>query len=319
MSDGLDWWLGRSDGRVRVGSGGCFLGRDPMCHVVLRAETASRWQAVVWVDAVGSAWVQSLGRAPTLLNRVLLAGRHRLAAGDRLLTGGEEFDVQAYGMPLPPVHWCVAFASGMRVAVPAGVTVLGGDAGSTIMVPGWHPRALRLLLANGTLIASPSEPMIVDGVLRDSDDEIELGLDTALDSEGVRVWVRAAPSGGDHTPGVDPQAEDPIRVHFRMARGRGGWLQVTTRTRSLEVRLAGELRASLVLLLIQGRGGWCDDEKLLRALYPGSPADSRKLDQVVIRTRRELMEQQVDGQRLIQRANGETRIRMAAGHEPTWE
>jgi hypothetical protein len=308
---------------VRVPRSGLLLGRSPEADVILADPAASQRQAILLGSGAGLQ-LFPLGRNPTFHNGRPAAAGVVLGDGDAIEVPGGRFVLrvgQGAATELSSARW-LAFSTGERYGVQTPTFSAGGGADDDVRVPGWPPDALRFLVAQGALAVVLAHPCEVNGEPREAGEVLPTAPGDAfvLSGREVRLLADDGEPGGPTVAGnVSEMGATAARLEFMP---NGGRLELHFEEGSgPRVVELPELRARLIAVLLASGGGFAPgddvpDEVVLAGVWPRTNARDRgDLNQLVHRTRRDLLGAGINPERVLYRPRrgGSLRLLLAPG------
>lgn len=309
------WWLESAETRIPL-HGSVLVGRSPECNLVLRDERASRHHALFRVVEDGVE-VIPLGRNGIGVNDHPRSEPTTLAEGDVVEVAGHRVVLRgAVEAHAPEVLWYVERGPGLLVRLLADATPVGGGGDDAIVVEGWPPRVMTLLLTGERCVLEAHAAGIRVGAPLHRTDLTPLRSGDQVEFLGTRLRVVALPADPSKPTGVPALAPLATSVGLALL-PRGGHLSVATGTQTRSVWLT-ERRGALVHLLLAppspyGAGEWVPDAVIAEALWPGAESGRIEINTLVCRVRRDLDRAGIDGVSLIERRGGALRVALAPG------
>lgn len=296
-----------------------IIGRSPRCELVLREETASRTQALVYLGADGPQLV-ILGKGVTTVNGSPVEHERALAAGDVIGLPGLALSVEAEaaaGVPgdEPRTGWLVESSSGNLFGVSVSPFVIGGGAAVDVRFDGWPDEVMRLHSAEQRLHLEAIEPLELDGVALAAGEIERVDVGSVIGYSGDRLTVL---SGGQvssgRTAAEDAAAQLPSRVRLEFL-PRGGRLTVSANGREHSLYLA-DRRCDLIAALLSPPapyqpGELIPDDTLIPRVWAHKASTRVNLNVLLHRVRRDLVRAGLGGVDLLQRASGGGATRFA--------
>ncbi len=317
------WRIELPDGSSRlVDARGLTIGRGLEADVIAADPQASRRHAVIHLAADGPV-VVPLGRAPTWVDGEAINAARSLGDGVRVAVPGLEVQLRAEREPdeAPTPTWVIERASGALLGVsPPGLT-LGGGPEDDVLVEGWAPAALRLIVAQGGLSVANAIAIELDGERLEpgSLEPLERGGELQVHGETLRVVAgneRADQRTTEFAASSHPGLPQYVRLSFRP---RGGHLELEVGRQRYALDLP-ERRCELIALLLrppapERAGELIADDSIGPRLWPKRATWRTDLNILVYRLRRDLTAAGLDGARLIERprAGHATRMCLAPG------
>jgi hypothetical protein len=315
----MSCWLITGDGtRVRVGRGGLVIGRRSDCGLVLADPGVSRRHALVR-ETIGGAEIVHLGRSSTKVDGDEVRDVSPLRDGSLVEIGqralsvaltAEERDVQ------DSRAWVLEGPGTALYGINRTPFVVGSAPEDDLVLRAWPASAARFHAVQDSLVVEMLAPGSVRGgpvtaqefVGLRVGDEVrfgELGLSVLSVGVGTEGTTRL-------TTGWAPPTE--VSLHFH---ARGGLLTLTFPAGKVSVHLP-DRRCDLIATLLRPPGGkpgdFVADPTLAPRVWPGKHGKGRTdINLLLLRTRRSLLEDGIDGPALLERGpgGGETRIRLA--------
>lgn len=296
------WWLQSESGIARrLDTGTLTLGRSLSCDVVLESGEASRIHALVSV-VHGQPVLVPLGQAPILRDGEPVLAAESLSDGCVLTMPGTTFQIVGHESSDP--SWTLRCGD-MTLLVGRRLTV-GGGSRDAIRLSGVAEGAAELSVVGDVLVIS------VNVAARYDDEPLEAG-DMVYGQPGRRLVL------GDHELLLSMyEVEDgptemaswsnlPIEATLEFE-PTGGRLRLTIGSTKHEVLLS-ELRARLVASLLTPPSGFepgehLPDEVLIPRIWPGEDRGRLDVNQLLYRTRHDLLAIGVDGLEILSRARG---------------
>ncbi|MBP9205412.1 MAG: FHA domain-containing protein [Kofleriaceae bacterium] len=305
MTSARAYWLATGAARARIRPAGLVLGRGADCDVVVDAPSVSRHHAVLHLGADGPV-VVTLGPAGVTINGRARDGVIDLAGGDVVEVAEQRFVLIDEPDPdaAPSSRWMLRDGTGQLFGVNRTPFSLGAEPGADLRLPGWPVGAARLHAAH-ELHVEAGVDLSLDGVALTAGEVVLAPVGSRL-GHGDAVLEIAA-GGPVHQAGTAGRLGPPDRVTLEFL-PRGGRLSVGWGGRERAVYLP-ERRCELVALLLQPPaphqlGEYIPDDLLIARLWPGQSRTRADLNVVIHRARADLLRGDLDGARLVQRADG---------------
>lgn len=309
------WWLESAETRIPL-HGSVLVGRSPECNLVIRDERSSRHHALFRVVEDGVE-VVPLGRTGIRVNG---SPRHEAAAlstGDVVELAGHQVTLRGTAeTAAPEVLWYVERGPGLLVRLLAEATTVGGGGDDAIVVDGWPPRVMTLLLTGDRCVLEAHTVGIRVGQPLDLTDLAPLRSGDHVEYLRTKFRVVALPADPSKPTGA-PALSPPASSVSLALLPRGGHLSVSTGAQPRSVWLT-EKRGALVHLLLAPpppyrAGEMIPDAVVAEALWPGAESGRIEINTLVCRIRRDLDRAGIDGVSLIERRGGALRVVLAPG------
>ena len=317
-----EWWIEDGDARISITTGGLFIGRGVACDIGARDKRVSRRHLLVRLDSAGPVLVL-VGRNWARVNGELLRAHEDwpLAGGDRITIPGRELRVLRVDVTTAPDcrPGFLLHHGGALHAINHSPYVVGGATDDDLFIFGWPASAMCCVSNQESLVVEARcEGMMAGGqflghgarAILDHGDQIVLA--------GRRLEVLWRSLRGQIATLATRRTDAPLAASVQRLPGSGGHLVLTFPNGEVSVALAAS-RFDCVRALLRPPpghqpGDWIGDDVLASSVWPGDPGKGRvEMSALVSGVRRELARRGIDGQALIQRERGRTRIVLAPG------
>jgi len=310
------WWLRTSDGIAkRITPGGLLIGRFPQCDVVTRSPKSSRRQALVYLDTEDGPRVAVMGRGEVVVNGVLVDVDETLDDGAKIEVGDVVLEVareEAEPEAAPPgksTVWVLETPDGGLFSFSHSPFTVGGDDGDDLRIEKWPAGAVTFRARDGRLEMEPHVEVTVDGEAIDAGTTTRLRRGGRLSIEGTEVRIV---TGGDLGKGSTVALEADKEPGARQVR-----LEFLPRGGRLHIRVGGEehsvyltdRRCDFIAVLLQPPpplepGDFVPDEQLWTRVWGKQPSGKKTLHVLLHRLRKDLDRVGLDGNELLERAEG---------------
>ena len=296
------WWLQSEDGVARrLDTGTLTLGRSLSCDVILESTEASRLHALLSV-VHGRPVLVPLGQAPIHRNGEPVLAPEALSDGCTLDLPGATFRLVGHEGSEP--SWIVRCGP-LNLLVGRRLTA-GGGSRDAIRLPGLPEGAAELSVVADMLVISVNTEAQYDDETLEAGDMVygQPGRRLRLGSHELVVSMYEAEDGPTE---MAAWSNLPIEATMEFE-PTGGRLRLTIGNTKHEVLLS-ELRARLVASLLMPPSGFepgdhLPDEVLIPRIWPGEDRGRLDVNQLLYRTRHDLLAVGVDGLQILSRARG---------------
>jgi hypothetical protein len=248
----------------------------------------------------------SLVEGGTTLNGQPLEAPASVDASDVLvLPDGTSLRVQPVEAPatIDPPRFALELAPGQSATLHTGESSIGGAWQDVVVIDGWPPGAIRLVVAERLTLTAMADGVVVAGTPVVRGRVIELALGEVIAAHGRTLRVVPAPAPDETT--IAARVVAPRRIELDLL-PNGGRLTVHVGASTRTVLLSERRFALAVALLAPApprrAGEFIDDDELFARVWPRQAGvDRGDLNQLVHRLRGDLSSAGLDGARLIER------------------
>lgn len=308
------WWLRTSDGIAkRITPGGLLIGRFPQCDVVTRSPKSSRRQALVYLDAEEGPRVAVMGRGEVVVDGALVDVDATLDDGAKLEVGDVVLEVASEQgeepTPSKSTVWVLETPDGGLFSFSHSPFTVGSDDGDDLRIETWPAGAVTFRAKDGRLEMQSQVDVRVDGEVIDAGTATRLRRGSRLTIEQTEVRIV---TGGDLGKGSTVALEADEEPGARQVRleflPRGGRLHIRAGGEEHSVYLT-DRRCDFIAVLLQPPpplepGDFVPDEQLWNRVWGKQPSGKKTLHVLLHRLRKDLDRVGLDGNELLERAEG---------------
>ncbi|MBX3271445.1 MAG: hypothetical protein KF729_14355 [Sandaracinaceae bacterium] len=310
---GFTWWLRFGDGVAkRITPGGLLIGRSPQCDVLTRSPTSSRRQALVYLDESGPR-IAVMGRGTVAVGGRAIELDEPLEDGGRLEVGDLSLEVAREdaneGAGDRSAVWVLETADGGLFSFSTSPFRVGGAADDDLRVEPWPEHALTFRSIGGRLEVEPHVEVSIDGarVAPGEPQRLRRGSTLAVGEVGVRI-VTGGELGTGSTVALEADAEPGARYVRLEFLPRGGRLHVRAGGDEQAIYLT-DRRCDFIAVLLRpppplAAGDFVPDEQLWSRVWGKQPSGKKTLHVLLHRLRKDLDRVGLDGNELLERAEG---------------
>ncbi len=307
------WWLRVGDGIAkRITPGGLLIGRSPQCDLVTRSPTSSRRQALVYLDEKGPR-VAVMGRGTVAVDGAAVELDSALSDGAKLEVGDVSLEVvreetASEGTDRAAV-WVLETGDGDLFSFSSSPFRVGGADNDDLRVSQWPAHALTFRASGGRLEVEPHVAVEIDGEPVDAgtSQRLRRGSRLVIGGVGVKI-VTGGDLGTGSTVAIEADAEPGARSVRLEFLPRGGRLHVRAGGDEQSVYLT-DRRCDFIAVLLKPpppleAGDFIPDDQLWARVWGKQPSGKKTLHVLLHRLRKDLDRVGLDGNELLERAEG---------------